>query len=342
MPFDIAIVSRVDRVTLLSHWASPRCFSFLRENECQSLRSFQFWDILMASIYFQRTLFQEQNSVDEELYDSKVAFIFEQEETGSVIEMRCWSDFVLEEYRENRSSSHPTTTTHLADHSPSRGDTERMADESLILFSPTQQSSDATEQSTAESTMMHVSGGLSELSIVDLDLLKITGYIQLTRDKFDLLLQELRVAPQFKNFTVDLCSKSGDTEIGPAQLRGCIRLDADLSKPGGYEYVGAYPRPEDCFNEYAKGTAVKERNPFELHVIFIDVAIASWRPYLIHLEELWIEFSDKASLTTMESKQPLRNHYRVQAQDYTDLKELEDHVTNGTKALLIKQPLHLI
>ncbi|KAH9881639.1 hypothetical protein IAQ61_000366 [Plenodomus lingam] len=54
--------------------------------------------------------------------------------------------------------------------------------------------------------------------------------------------------------------------------------------------VGAYPRPEDCFNEYAKGTAVKERNPFELHVIFIDVAIASWRPYLIHLEELWIEF----------------------------------------------------
>ncbi|KAH9881640.1 hypothetical protein IAQ61_000367 [Plenodomus lingam] len=134
----------------------------------------------MASIYFQRTLFQEQNSVDEELYDSKVAFIFEQEETGSVIEMRCWSDFVLEEYRENRSSSHPTTTTHLADHSPSRGDTERMADESLILFSPTQQSSDATEQSTAESTMMHVSGGLSELSIVDLDLLKITGYIQVS------------------------------------------------------------------------------------------------------------------------------------------------------------------
>lgn len=97
--------------------------------------------------------------------------------------------------------------------------------------------------------------------------------------------------------------------------------------------VGAYPRPEDCFNEYAKGTAVKERNPFELHVIFIDVAIASWRPYLIHLEELWIEFSDKASLTTMESKQPLRNHYRVQAQDYTDLKELEDHVTNVTLCL---------
>jgi hypothetical protein len=50
--------------------------------------------------------------------------------------------------------------------------------------------------------------------------------------------------------------------------------------------VGQTQRTEVVLDRYLEGNeAVKEAHPFELHVIFLDIAIASWREYLAFLFE---------------------------------------------------------
>ena len=48
--------------------------------------------------------------------------------------------------------------------------------------------------------------------------------------------------------------------------------------------VGASQRTEDELERYTRKTNdLIDSNPFELHVIFLDTAIASWREYLVDL-----------------------------------------------------------
>jgi hypothetical protein len=50
--------------------------------------------------------------------------------------------------------------------------------------------------------------------------------------------------------------------------------------------VGATQRTEKSLDQYQKENAqLQKAHPFELHIIFLDVAIASWRPYLAYLLE---------------------------------------------------------
>ena len=59
--------------------------------------------------------------------------------------------------------------------------------------------------------------------------------------------------------------------------------------------VGQSQRTEKCLDQYVNGDdQVMGAHPFELHIIFLDAAIASWRPYLAHLLE---EESQVVSLT---------------------------------------------
>jgi hypothetical protein len=50
--------------------------------------------------------------------------------------------------------------------------------------------------------------------------------------------------------------------------------------------IGASQRTESSFNEYVEHVSdVNRAHPFELHVIFLNTAISSWRAYLIYLLE---------------------------------------------------------
>jgi len=49
---------------------------------------------------------------------------------------------------------------------------------------------------------------------------------------------------------------------------------------------GSSQRTESCIKQYsAGGKDMNSGNPFELHVLFLDTAIASWRPYLIEFHD---------------------------------------------------------
>jgi hypothetical protein len=51
--------------------------------------------------------------------------------------------------------------------------------------------------------------------------------------------------------------------------------------------VGTSQRTEKALDDYTRSIEdLSASNPFELHLIFIDTAIASWRPYLVHLTKL--------------------------------------------------------
>lgn len=48
--------------------------------------------------------------------------------------------------------------------------------------------------------------------------------------------------------------------------------------------VGVLERMETLVSQYASSVnEVAAENPFELHVIFLDKALASWRPYLVFM-----------------------------------------------------------
>jgi hypothetical protein len=50
--------------------------------------------------------------------------------------------------------------------------------------------------------------------------------------------------------------------------------------------VGASQRTETLFDGHAKNVHnPRQANPFELHVLFLSIAISSWRPYLVYLIE---------------------------------------------------------
>lgn len=51
--------------------------------------------------------------------------------------------------------------------------------------------------------------------------------------------------------------------------------------------MGASQRTEVRLDRYTRSIDdLTGSNPFELHVIFLDTAIASWRPYLVDLTKL--------------------------------------------------------
>jgi len=54
--------------------------------------------------------------------------------------------------------------------------------------------------------------------------------------------------------------------------------------------VGSSQRTEKCFDDFSRTVLDPyTANAFELHIIFHDVAIASWRPYLAHLHDDMVE-----------------------------------------------------
>ncbi|KAF2441712.1 hypothetical protein P171DRAFT_446551 [Karstenula rhodostoma CBS 690.94] len=90
--------------------------------------------------------------------------------------------------------------------------------------------------------------------------------------------------------------------------------------------VGASQRTETRLDDYTRTIQdLSASNPFELHVMFVDTAIASWRPYLVHLTKLVTHQSDKATGVEVESDDHL---VPITFEDHQELKMVEDRVAD--------------
>jgi hypothetical protein len=59
--------------------------------------------------------------------------------------------------------------------------------------------------------------------------------------------------------------------------------------------VGMPQRGDDCVTHHAnQGGDIRDSHPFELHILFIETALASWRPYILDLS---VQVTDIASAT---------------------------------------------
>ncbi|KAL5378689.1 hypothetical protein DPSP01_008915 [Paraphaeosphaeria sporulosa] len=90
--------------------------------------------------------------------------------------------------------------------------------------------------------------------------------------------------------------------------------------------VGASQRTETRIDDYTRSIDdLNASNPFELHVTFVDTAIASWRPYLVSLTKLVAHQSDKATGVEVEGDDDL---VPITFEDHQELKMIEDRVAD--------------
>ncbi|KAI4159818.1 MAG: hypothetical protein LQ342_006236 [Letrouitia transgressa] len=71
-------------------------------------------------------------------------------------------------------------------------------------------------------------------------------------------------------------------------------------------------------------------NPFEIHVIIIDVALANWRPYITYLTEEITKQSDKILVASVNDKDPLQ---LLDIEERQVLKDFEDRIIDNLLVL---------
>ncbi|KAF9738813.1 hypothetical protein PMIN06_004535 [Paraphaeosphaeria minitans] len=90
--------------------------------------------------------------------------------------------------------------------------------------------------------------------------------------------------------------------------------------------VGASQRTERRLDDYTRSIDdLSASNPFELHATFMETAISSWRPYLVHLTKLVTHQSDKATGVEVAGDDDL---VPITFEDHQELKMVEDRVAD--------------
>ncbi|KAF2692086.1 hypothetical protein K458DRAFT_9680 [Lentithecium fluviatile CBS 122367] len=93
--------------------------------------------------------------------------------------------------------------------------------------------------------------------------------------------------------------------------------------------VGASQRTEVRLDRYTRSIDdLMGSNPFELHVIFLDTAIASWRPYLVDLTKLVTYQSNKAVGISVGRDEDEDNFISICFEDHQELKQIEDQIAD--------------
>ncbi|CAO2658701.1 Nn.00g064240.m01.CDS01 [Neocucurbitaria sp. VM-36] len=93
--------------------------------------------------------------------------------------------------------------------------------------------------------------------------------------------------------------------------------------------VGASQRTELRLDRYTRSIDdLIQANPFELHVIFLDTAIASWRPHLVYLTQLVTYQSNKAIGIMIGDDNASEQLLSIEVEDHQDLKQIEDEVSD--------------
>ncbi|KAH7359966.1 hypothetical protein BKA66DRAFT_573713 [Pyrenochaeta sp. MPI-SDFR-AT-0127] len=104
---------------------------------------------------------------------------------------------------------------------------------------------------------------------------------------------------------------------------------SEQSRCSTWILVGASQRTELRLDRYTRSIEdLIQANPFELHVIFLDTAIASWRPYLVHLTQLVTYQSNKALGTIMAADSADEQFLSIDVDDHQNIKQVEDEVSD--------------
>ncbi|KAF2872633.1 hypothetical protein BDV95DRAFT_391903 [Massariosphaeria phaeospora] len=93
--------------------------------------------------------------------------------------------------------------------------------------------------------------------------------------------------------------------------------------------VGASQRTEVHLDRYNRSIEdLPDVNPFELHGIFLDTAIASWRPYLVDLTQLVTYESNKTVGILIGSEDEEEDFISIEVEDHQQLKQIEDQIAD--------------
>ncbi|KAF2035537.1 hypothetical protein EK21DRAFT_96760 [Setomelanomma holmii] len=93
--------------------------------------------------------------------------------------------------------------------------------------------------------------------------------------------------------------------------------------------LGSSQRTERCFDDFNTNTHdPRAANPFEMHIVLLDLVVASWRPYLCSLQDAVTELSTRAVLTMIEKDDTAQSHYTVNVHDTKAFKDVEDETTD--------------
>ncbi|KAF1358404.1 hypothetical protein EJ07DRAFT_156999 [Lizonia empirigonia] len=104
---------------------------------------------------------------------------------------------------------------------------------------------------------------------------------------------------------------------------------APRSRCSTWILVGASARTEKRLDQYTRSVDdLIEINPIELHVIFLDTVIASWRPYLSYLTQMVSEQSGIASGVSICAENNEDNFVSITVDDHQQLKQIEDYVAD--------------
>ncbi|KAF1940897.1 hypothetical protein EJ02DRAFT_467052 [Clathrospora elynae] len=93
--------------------------------------------------------------------------------------------------------------------------------------------------------------------------------------------------------------------------------------------IGASQRTEACLEDYRRGVNdFKSANPFELHIIFLDVAIAAWRPYLADLLIEIADLTSNAVAVIIEHEDHPNNFVTIELEDHQKLTQIGDTIAD--------------
>ncbi|PVH93690.1 hypothetical protein DM02DRAFT_695242 [Periconia macrospinosa] len=195
--------------------------------------------------------------------------------------------------------------------------------------------------------------------------------LKIKKEHFEELLIACHVFPKVRNYIIGFGSRQREPEIGPPAItfrplteKGACGFEStyilryieftnrDKIRPWSlrqyavyHKYVrsgeepcstwilfGQWQRARTIIEDHAAdGHDIKQENPFEMHMAFIDVALASWRPYLIDLHDKVYDIATDVDHASIDDK--ANSSIKVSMREDRMLKGLEDNTTDALVCL---------
>ena len=95
--------------------------------------------------------------------------------------------------------------------------------------------------------------------------------------------------------------------------------------------VSASPKTEICIDEYIKSVAnLQDVDPFELHVLVLEVAFSTWRPYVVYLAQRISQRIDQFSIASIDNGRPIES---VDFESRQILNDMENELVDALSVL---------
>ena len=97
-----------------------------------------------------------------------------------------------------------------------------------------------------------------------------------------------------------------------------------MEKSSIWILLSASQRTETCIDRYIKSAEnLHELNPFEIHVLILEIALTNWRPYIMHLTKEISQQTDLFSVASIDEEHPIRS---INFEARQNLNDLEDEL----------------